>query len=522
MSSLPKKNTGLVPDFLDSILNAIPDPVFVKDDNHIWVYMSDSMCEFFKLPREKLIGHSDYEYFPREQADVFREKDREVFDSQKTVENIEEFTDQAGVVHVINTRKSVFFDSQGKKYLVGTIRDITTQVVMQRQLEEARTIADRANNVKSQFLANMSHEIRTPMNAILGLTELVLEGDLSNEDNERYLKTVISSGKSLLTVLNDVLDLSKLDAKKLIIKREDLSLRELLLDITRLFAKQSKDLGVELVLNVDPECVDSVSGDESRLRQVLTNLISNAFKFTPKGGKIFLAVKQIRSSADNYNIQFSVADTGIGISSEKLDLIFEAFQQGDMTSTRATGGSGLGLTISKELVRLMGGNLKAESSLGVGSNFTFNILLYPAINIDSSAAISSDPNANKDLKDLKILIVEDNRANQMLVKGILEREGCLVSVVENGEQALPSAAINKFDLILMDLEMPVMDGLTATKAIREGGGVSAGSPVIFLTAHALDGVADKCLAVGAHGVITKPIASKQLKDSIRSCLKSRY
>lgn len=405
-----------------------------------------------------------------------------------------------------------FFDIKGN-YLgsIGIYLNISQRKTMESELKVAKEVAEASVKSKELFLANMSHEIRTPMNAIMGLGDLLKETQLTDQQY-KYVSTINTSAKNLLTIINDILDFSKIEAGKLQIESIPFDITQTVDKTAEVFQPLAKDKKLSFECNLDRKIRKEVLGDPTRLNQVLINLLGNAFKFTEEG-EVVLKVELIEKDKQVYKVRFSVSDTGIGISKKHQTTIFDSFAQAETSTARLFGGTGLGLSISYQLIKLMGGELKVESEVGKGTEFSFSLdfdilKFHTMVN---SVAIEKLP------KGVKVLLVEDNKVNQFLAQTILKGWDCEVECADDGEIAVNKLKESTYDIVLMDVRMPNMNGEEATKVIREE--LELTVPIIALTANAIKGDREKYLNMGMNDYVSKPFEKEELNEKIIKWIK---
>ncbi len=638
---------------LQAVMDHIPDSMYFKDRESRFISINQAAAKWFGLNSpDEIIGKSDFDLFSEEHARPAYEDEQRILRTGVPLLNAEEQeTWPDGRITWVSTSKMPLQDLNGE--VIGTFgisRDITARKRTEQELRDARDVAEAASRAKSDFVANMSHEIRTPLNAVIGLAELLLDTSLDNVQHD-YVKTVFESGESLLSLLNDVLDFSKIEAGRFFLETHPFNIRELVGGTMKSLGLRAHKKQVELAWAVDPAIPDHLVGDSVRLRQVLVNLVGNSIKFTDEG-EVVVNVRQLSTSAQGLRLEFEVRDTGIGIATDKLDTVFEQFEQADKSTTRKYGGTGLGLTIASRLVKMMAGDISVTSKLGQGTAFVFTadfqapdedweeppsidyrplagihvlivddnmtnrrilvdnlnnwgmvpiaaasgaegirilnsseradlirlvlsdvhmpemdgydmvehirktnplpvIMLTSGVRPEDQArgvalkvnACLTKPVKQSELlnaiatvvgihsrsinrpklaaaaKSLHILLAEDSLPNQKLALGLLGRWGHTVSVANNGEECLSLWRAEDFDVILMDVEMPKLDGLETTKVIRREESLTGSHiPIIAMTAKAMSGDREACLRVGMDDYVSKPIRQKEFEAALQNVI----
>ncbi len=498
--------------FVEVLLDATPTAIYLKDKQGRYLRFNRAFEALFGIARADWVGKTVFELVQGESASLMDAKDRELFASNAMQTYEAKFHnrttgEQRDGLHW----KAALTDAYGEVTgLVGTILDITDKNHIEQELRIAKRNAEAASQAKSDFLANMSHEIRTPMNGVIGMTDLALELEQSATQRE-YLSIVKSSAESLMVILNDVLDFSKIEAGKLNIEAVPFSVMETIEATLKPLRRRATQKGLVLESSLQSDLPADVLGDPVRLRQVLTNLCDNAIKFTARGG-VYVSVR-CRAAATGYELHIAVRDTGIGIALDKQTGVFEAFSQADTSTTRQFGGTGLGLTISARLVELMGGKIWLDSVEKQGSTFHFTLQVQSVSSAPRAAPLAFAASAAPS-RLLRVLLVEDHPINQLLATTLLKRWGHTVVLAKNGQEAVELFCAHTWDIVLMDMQMPVMGGLEATRLIRAAEPQGQRTPIVAMTANAMESDRLACMEAGMDDHLAKPFNAAGLQAKL--------
>jgi len=499
-------------EYLENIINAVASPIFVKDDKHKFYLVNDALCSLVNLSVDKIIGTTGYEFFHKEQMKIFIAKDQELFKTGKENIDEEQLTDGKGKIRTIVTHKTLYTDTTGNKFLVGVINDVTENRKYEKELVIEKEHAQQSDRLKSAFLANMSHEIRTPMNGILGFSELLKEPGLTGNQQQEYIRIIEKSGARMLSIINDIVDISKIEAGLMTANVTEININTKIEYIYTFFKPQIEEKGMQFILkNTLSTTEATIRTDREKVYSILTNLVKNAIKYSDEG---IIEVGCIKKDAA---LQFYVKDSGIGISKDKLIVIFDRFIQADISNKMALNGAGLGLSISKAYVEMLGGKIWVESEVGIGSTFYFTLPyntepLIKTINQQLELSRKTD-----NVKKLKILIVEDDEISEMLIDIIVKPFGKEILKVRTVVKAFETCRDNPdIDLILMDMQITDFEGYEATRQIRQ---FNKDVIIIALTVYGISWDRKKTIEAGCDDYITKPIGKNELQALIQKYFK---
>ena len=510
-----------------TILENIEDGYYEVDLAGNLTFFNDATCRITGYSGDELMGMNNREYTEEKNASKLYREYNKIYETGIPTKRLDwEIVKKDGTTGSLETSISLITGSGGQPIgFRGIIRDVAERKELERAILKKKNSAEEATKAKSQFLANMSHEIRTPLNGIIGMAELALDTEL--DDNQKNIfQTINAEAGALQDVINDILDFSKIEAGKFRIENIPFDLRVTVEDVANSFAHRAEQKGLNYISFLPPNVPPRLIGDPARLRQIMVNLIGNALKFTHKG-ELYFKGEFIEELEDRVKIRFSIKDTGIGIPKDRQSTIFESFTQADGSTTRKHGGTGLGTTISKQLAEMMGGEIGFESEEGKGSTFWFTALFGKR---EGNEQIPATPDlvtgysvAEDYQKEIRILLVEDYPTNQQVAMRHLSRAGYQVDLAEDGSQAVKAYKRKNYNLIFMDIQMPIMDGFAATQEIREietrnleqSTIINQQSsiqkvPIIAMTAHAVKGFRERCLKAGMDGYIPKPVKRKEL------------
>ena len=511
MEGQRREEQKLVQDILDNI----PSVIFLKDVDGRYVMINSKMEQVLGLSASKVIGQADLQLIPDKARYLeFKYSDDKVL-IHKTANSFEDVVDYGnGKVEYYWVTKFPLLDAQGNvKHICGLATDITERKEGEIKLLNAKKEAEQAKAAQESFLANMSHEIRTPMNGIIGMGNLLM-GTEQNDEQKEFTENIQESARNLLAIINDLLDFSKIKSGKFLFESAPFKLRQTIKKTLYPLQFRAEEKLLRLNIDIDNSVPDGLIGDGLRFQQVMINLIGNAIKFTTKGS-VNISVSAGEENAGYIDLQLEVSDSGIGIAENKLGYIFESFTQNNVNTSRKYGGTGLGLAIVKQLVELQQGHVWVSSTLGKGSTFTV-IIPYRVSHEETAQEVRPSYIHDRDnemlLEGINVLVAEDNTINQKVVKNTLQKQGATVNIVNNGQEAIDALQEEDYDVVLMDLQMPEVDGYKATRYIREV--MRRELPILAMTADALKGEAEKCFDVGMTGFISKPFEPRDLYHQI--------
>ncbi|MEM6910730.1 MAG: response regulator [Verrucomicrobiota bacterium] len=496
-------------EFLDTLLRALPVPVFIKDREGRFLGCNPAFCELVEVSEDEILGHSAQELPAKAVVWNDESRDRDLIRSAGPVTTYELHAKVGEVDRSVMACKSCFYEESGRVGgLIGVLVDITAKKQHERHLEEAKLAAEGANRAKSAFLATMSHEIRTPLNGVIGMTSLLRDSALDEEQRE-FVSTIETSGESLLALINDILDYSKIEADRLELENSPFELRRVIDESTQLLARRAASKGLELAAHVKPEVPKFIQGDVTRIRQILVNLLSNAVKFTERG-EILVEVSLSNFRAGRAEVLFAVKDSGIGIPVDRQEGIFRPFEQADSSTTRKFGGTGLGLTISHKLAVAMGGSMWVESKSGQGSVFSFTI---SAEAVEEGVHENACAKKDRALSGKRVLVVDDNKTNRRILRGILGQWGMQVEDTGSAELAMEMLQNeSRYDVLISDYLMPEMTGPQLAAEVRNGH-TNHLLPVILLSSHiTIEG------REHVDVTLSKPVKEHQLELALRRLL----
>ena len=476
-------------------------------------YVNDKFCEISGYTCEELLGKNHRLLKSNEHDNTFFKELWDTISSGKVWKNEVKNKKKDGNFYWVDATIVPFLDDKGKPFKYVSIRtDITEEKKFKEELVEAKFLAEQSNKTKGQFLANMSHELRTPLNGIIGLSRLAAENE-KNEEQKKLITKVLESGNLLLNIINDLLDYSKIEAGKLTIEHKDFSMQKAINTIEDLLKIKALEKNLEMNITIDKEIPAYLIGDSLRITQIILNIMGNAIKFT-HNGSVSLSITILEKNFDTCLLGFKISDTGIGMDENTLKNIFESFSQADSSISRKYGGTGLGLTISKELIESMNGKLDVQSSLGIGTTFNIEIPFNVSKNLNKPEKEDKKTDSIV-IENIKVLLVDDNEVNRLIACSVFESFGCITTTANDGLEAIEKLKTNSkdFDIVFMDIQMPTMNGYEATKIIREE--LKLNIPIIAMTANAMEEDINKALESGMNKHIRKPINPQEMKDSLK-------